>query len=440
MHPLVALALCIAIALIFGLPRKYVLMPWLFTVFLVPFSQVLVLGGVHFTAYRVVIICGLVRVMTTRVPTGARRLVGGFTAIDRAFIVCAVCTFITFLLQWMHMPALIKGSGSLLDAVGGYIVARFLISDRTDVERAITALVGVAAVLAICMTYEHVSHKNIFGYLGGIPIAATVRDGKVRSTGSFEVYITAGVFGATLLPLFLWLWSTKRAKVAGGLGLIAATAITIASNSSTPLLAYVGGIVGLCFWPIRKYMRAFRWGLVLVLLTVHLSMKAPVWALIARVDLTGSSSGFHRYMLIDQCIRHFSDWWLIGTPTYNEWGYDLWDLSDQYVACAVTGGLATIVAFVLVISRSFGLLGTSRKRVTGERKEEWFYWCLGGALLAHVVAYFGIGYFDQVQAEWYTLLAMIIAVSKTRSSSTRESDAGRVSTTDWAVATEMVGH
>jgi hypothetical protein len=137
-------------------------------------------------------------------------------------------------------------------------------------------------------------------------------------------------------------------------------------------------------------------------------MKAPVWALISRIDLTGSSSGFHRYMLVDQCIRHFGDWWLIGVKNYNEWGYDMWDLSNQYVACAVTGGLATIVTLILVISRSFGRLGTARRLVKGDRKREWSLWCLGAALLAHVVAYFGIGYFDQMQVAWYALLAMIV--------------------------------
>ena len=139
-------------------------------------------------------------------------------------------------------------------------------------------------------------------------------------------------------------------------------------------------------------------------------MKAPVWALIGRIDLTGSSSGFHRYMLIDNCIRHFSDWWLIGTKDYNEWGWDMWDLSDQYVAYAVTGGLATLVFFIATISYSFRNLGIARK-YAGDKKSEWLLWCLGAALFAHVMGYFGIGYFDQMQVAWFALLAMISAAT-----------------------------
>jgi hypothetical protein len=113
--------------------------------------------------------------------------------------------------------------------------------------------------------------------------------------------------------------------------------------------------------------------------------------------------------LIDNCIRHFGDWWLLGFKDYNNWGFDMWDMSDQYVAYAVSGGLLTLALFIGIISRSFARLGTARKLVDGNHREEWFLWCLGAALFAHVVAYFGIGYFDQMQFAWFALLAVICA-------------------------------
>lgn len=409
LHPLVAVALFLTIALIFLLPRRYVVIPSLLTVFLVPIGQVVVLGGVHFTIYRIVILFGLVRLATTKLPARTGRLAGGFDTVDGAFTFCALFSLMTFWLQWGETQALIKGLGNLLDALGGYFVLRFLIQDREDVQRTIKTFAVLAMVLAVCMTNEEFTHQNVFGFLGGIPVADAVRDGKVRAQGAFEVYITAGVFGATLLPLFIWLWSDGKSRISALLGMVGASIMTLTSNSSTPPLAYAAGIVGLCFWPLRKHMRAFRWGLVLILVSLHLSMKAPVWALIARVDFTGSSSGYHRYMLVDNCIRHFSDWWFIGAKNYDTWGFDTWDLSNQYVASAVGGGLATLVTFILVISRSFGKLGTARKCVAGNRGQEWFLWCLGAALFAHAVAYFGIGYFDQMQFAWYALLAIIAA-------------------------------
>ena len=65
-------------------------------------------------------------------------------------------------------------------------------------------------------------------------------------------------------------------------------------------------------FPFRKNTRAIRWGLVLLLISLHLAMKAPVWMLINHVDLVAGNSGYHRAMLIDACVNHFSEWWLIG--------------------------------------------------------------------------------------------------------------------------------
>jgi hypothetical protein len=381
----------------------------LLTVFLAPFGQVVVLGGVHFTIYRIVIVFGLARLLTSKLPEGESRFAGGFSGVDSAFTLCALFAFIAFSAQWTETQAIIKGIGNLLDALGGYFVVRFLIRDEEDVRRVIKAFAVVVLVIAPCMITELSTHRNLFGLLGGLPVEDAIRDGKIRAQGPFEVYITAGVFGATLLPLFIWLWSGSKARIAAFLGIIGATIMTVASESSTPLLAYAVAIVGLCFWPFRKNMRPLRWGLVLILVGLHLVMKAPVWSLIARIDLTGSSSGFHRFMLVDQCIRHFSAWWFIGTKNFNEWGADMWDLSNQYVADALTGGLVTLASFIAIISRSFGKLGTARKRAAGDRGHEWLLWCLGAALSAHVAAYFGISYFDQMQFAWYTLLAIIAA-------------------------------
>ena len=411
LHPLVAVALLITVILTCFAPRKYVLAPWLLTALLVPFGQVVVLGGVHFTVYRIIVLFGLVRLIRTAPQTGGHSFVGGFCGVDRAFTLWALFTCIIFSIQWMEMQAFIKSVGSLLDAIGGYCVLRFLIRDHGAVRQAIKVMAAVAIVLSITMVTEQLSQKNVFGLLGGMPVEVAVREGKPRSTGAFAIYITAGVFGATVLPLLMWLWSDSKSRLTAGVGVVGATLMTITANSSTPLLAYVAAIVGLCFWPLRRRMRAFRWGLLLIIVGLHLSMNAPVWALIARIDLTGSSSGFHRYMLVDQCLRHFSDWWLVGVKNYNDWGFDMWDLCNQYIDCAIRGGLATLVMFILVISRGFGRLGAARKLVEGDSKQEWSLWCLCAALLSHVVAYFGIAYFDQMQVAWYALLAIIVAAS-----------------------------
>ncbi|MGB7761582.1 MAG: hypothetical protein WBL61_17255 [Bryobacteraceae bacterium] len=393
--------MAVAIILVLCLRRQYAIAPLLLAIIFIPKGQVLVVAGAHFTMAQILILTGLARWIASRRPSP---LAGRFNAIDRVFALWALSSLVVYSLQWMNSQAVIKTLGDSLNAMGGYFVLRFLIQDAEDVKRTIKLLALIAIIAAVCMVNEQLTGTNIFARLGGMP-PMTVRDGSIRSQAAFEVFITAGAYGATVLPLLVWLWS--KSKGIAALGMIGAIVMTFTCHASTTLSASVAGIFALCLWPLRKRMRLVRWGLVLTLVGLHLIMNGPVWSLIEKVDLTGSSSSYHRYMLIDNCIRHFGDWWLLGVKDYDKWGFDMWDLSDQYVAYAVSGGLLTLALFVGIISKSFGRLGAARRLAEGNRDEEWLLWCLGAALFAHVVTYFGIGYFDQMQFAWFALLAII---------------------------------
>jgi hypothetical protein len=267
-------------------------------------------------------------------------------------------------------------------------------------------LAVICIIQSICMINEQISHVNVFGYLGGMNIGVTIRDGQIRSQGAIGC-IQAGAFSGAQIPLFVWLWTKGKSAILGCAGLVGATAMVITSHSSTSFLAIFGSVVGLAFWPLRKQMRMVRWGIVAALVSLHMVMKAPVWALIAHIDLTGSSSGDHRYRLMDGCIRHFSDWWLLGYKYYGAWGYSMWDLCNQFVAVALTGGLVTLVCYIMIFSRSFGALGDARKKVDGDRGREWLLWALGSALFAVLVAHFGINYMAQLMMTFFPLLCCI---------------------------------
>jgi hypothetical protein len=405
-HPLVAVYLLIAIVLILALPRSKAIVPFLMAFFTIPIGQVVVLGGFHFTALRVLILVGLVRMASSRQSSSGGRYPGGFNAVDQVVVLWSVSAVIIFSLQWREAQALINGLGVLVDTLAAYLVVRFLIPDGEAIRRTIKALAVICAINGVCMINEKISHINVFGLLGGIPLAVTVRDGTIRSSGVMG-YIWAGTFGGVVIPLFLWLWTERKSRMAACAGMVGATAMVITSSSSTSLLAFGGSLLALCFWPLRKQMRLVRWGLVITIVGLHLVMKAPVWALIARVDLTGSSSGDQRYHLVDMTIRHFSDWWLLGYRHYNTWGWESWDLSNQFAAVALTGGLLTLIFYIAIFKRSFGAIGTARKRVNGDRGQEWLLWCLGSALFANVMAHFGINYPAQLIMGFFPLLVCI---------------------------------
>jgi hypothetical protein len=256
------------------------------------------------------------------------------------------------------------------------------------------------------MAFEKVHQVNVFGFLGGVRAVPEVRAGSVRAQGPFQHELLAGTFGATLLPLFFLLWKSGKSRLLGVLGVIAATVMVLTSASSTPVLAYGAAMIGICAWPLRKRMRLVRWGIVAGLVGLNMVMKAPVWFIIQHIDIVGGSSGYHRAMLVNDFILHFRDWWLMGTTENARWGFTMWDLCNQYVAEGQVGGLATFICFIAMICICFSSIGTARKAVEGDR-QEWYFWLLGATLLSHIIAFFGISYFDQTRVSWFALLIMI---------------------------------
>ncbi len=402
LHPAVIAALVLASVLMLWRPRKSVIVPLLLCVFLIPGGQVLVVGGVHVYVRAMLVLIGFVRVVT-----GKFKITGGFNEIDKIFILWACYrAFSSIVTNWPN--ATMEQLDFLLMALCGYFLLRYLIVDEADVDRIAKTFAVIVAVLSAFMMYESNTQVNLFGtILGGAPVAPMIREGSVRAQGTFGHAILAGCLGATLIPLFVSLW-IRKSRVMAVVGLVGAALMVFTAKSSTPVLAAAAGMMALMLWPIRGTMRFIRWGLVALILGLSMVMKAPVWFAIAHVEIIGHG-GWDRAQLIDICIRHFSDWWLIGTKDNSGWGYDMWDLSDQFVAEAETGGIFTFICFIAIITRCFSRLGTMRKR--SELHEQWLFWCLGAVMLAHMFAFFGVSYWDQSQIWWFAFLAMISAVT-----------------------------
>lgn len=428
LSPIVLVGLIVAIVLVLFLPRKYVIVPVLLLIFLTPLGQQMYVGGVHWLVSRIIILTGLIRLLWMKRGPKKQLMAGGINSIDKAFFGYVLFEALSTVLLYMQSQALVNQFGFLIDTLGAYFLLRCLIQDEEDIYRSLKCLAVLALVIGISMMREQLTLQNAFGLLGGTRLTPEIREGKIRSQGVFQHSILAGVFAAVLIPLFFLLWKNGKAKVLAAAGFVGATVMTWTSQSSTPLLAYVAGLLGICLWPIRKKMRNLRWGLVIAILLLAMVMKAPVWFLIAHIDLTGGSSGYHRAELVDQFIRHFSDWWLVGTKDASTWGWDMWDVQNQYVDAGETGGLAGFVFFIALISRSFARLGNARKCVNGDKNQEWYLWFLGAALFANCLAFIGSNYFDQTRISWFLLLVIISTATTPilEASATKENAVGDV--------------
>jgi hypothetical protein len=405
LHPAVLAAMLIAILLMFVLPRKFVMVPFLFFTFLTPLGQVWYVSGAHVHAIRILIFAGCVRMAWTKFFSPDRNT-RGFSSLDTLVLCWVVFRTTAFMLLYRESAAVLNQFGFLWDVLGGYFLLRFLIQDPDDIQRAIKCFAVLAIVLAAAMLNEQRTGHNIFSLWGGAS-TLLIREGRIRSQAVFGHALLAGAFGATLFPLFVLLWKSSKAKFLAFAAMMSSIVMVVTSVTSTAVMAFVAGVFALMCWPFRRKMRIARWGIVILLLALSMVMKAPVWYVISHIDVTGGSSGYQRAELLDRFIRHFGDWWLVGTKSAGTWGWDMWDTSNQYVTEGEDGGLAAFICFVSMIVVGFRWIGMARKSAEGDSQKEWYYWLLGAALFSHTIGFFGISYFDQTRVAWYALLVII---------------------------------
>jgi hypothetical protein len=413
-HPLIILAMVVAGALMLLLPRRRVIIPFLSAGILIPLDQVLLVGPFHFQMLRVLILFGWIAAIKNKVGSGTSFLATKINTLDKLVILFVVFDAVDYIiLRDFSGQAFVNRFGAVYTVVGIYFLLRALIRNERDIVLVLKVLACVSAIVAGTMVVEHITKQNPYVFLGGSRAwtrqLLMVRDEKLRAMGPFQHPILAGTFGGISLPLFIALW-LRGSRSYAVVGAVSATIIVLASASSTPILGYGLGLLAIACWPMREQMRTIRWGIVAALVALHLLMKAPVWALIQRVDIVGGSSGFHRYYLVDQFIRRFWDWCLLGIKDTDTWGAFMWDHANQYVAVGTTAGILPLAFFISILVLGFSRLGTARKRAD-DKRDRMVLWVLGAALFADVVSFFGISYVDQIMLVWWGLIAIIQAAT-----------------------------
>jgi hypothetical protein len=407
LHPLVAAAVIVLGLAILALPRKYIIVPLLLGLLVIPAGQNLYVGGLHFYTASLLILLACIRMLGSKFWSHVALLPGGFGTLDKVFVTWASYRALAGILQFMQTAAVPNQLALFFNAVAGYFLFRFLIRSNEDVARAVKVLAVVALIAAVSMVHEQRTMQNWCAQLGGIRPAPEVRNGRIRSQAFFQHALLAGSVGATMFPLFLWLFIRGKARLFGALGAAAAVVMVYTASTSTPLMALAGGVFVICLWPLRKNMRLMRWAIVLGIIGLQLMMKAPFWFVMAHIDLAGGSTGWDRAMLIDNFLHHLGNWWLIGTHSNANWGWDMWDECNQFIAEGLGGGLVCLTCFIAMFALCFKKLGRARKAVAARRKQQWLIWLFAAALFAQAMAYFGIDYFDQSKYVWYLLLVML---------------------------------
>jgi hypothetical protein len=408
LHPLGILALGVFGLAILFTPRRWAIVPMLAAACFVAPAQRVVVFSLDFDVLRILTIIGWARVLMRGEATGLK-----WRSLDLALIAWAISGTVVMTALYMSHRILIYRLGIMYDALGLYFLFRCLIREWKDVETIAISAAWLSIPLALAFLLEKNTGRNLFSIFGGVPSITLMRQGSLRCQGAYAHPILAGSFWAVLLPLVIALrWRTDWRRILAPIGLICALIIIFASSSSTPMMATFAAFGAMALYRFRRWMGTLRILVVIGLLMLQLVMNHPIWHLLTRIDLTGGSTGWYRYKLIDDFMRHIGDWWLLGTKSaasWREWGAN--DITNQYVLEGVTGGLLTLLIFIVVIVLAFRAVGRFENLFGQERSRTLMAWAIGASLAVHAVIFIGVSYFGQIQMLWYLTLATIGSLS-----------------------------
>lgn len=399
---------------LFALPRSWAPLPLLVGACYMTLGQGVEIGPFNFTVIRILIGVGLLRLLLR-----GERLAGGFNSMDRWMMIWALWVVISVpLLNNLSGEAessqeYIFRLGLAYNTCGLYFLLRALCHTIEDVVGLVRMSALLLAPLAVEMLVEMVRGVNLFAAFGGVPPIPDIREGRFRAQGPFAHAILAGTVGAVSLPPLFGLWKLQRSFAL--IGIVAGLTMVVTCASSGPIMSVLAGAVALWMWRYRERMALVRKLAILSYILLEIFMKAPAYFVLARMDIIGGSTGWHRAALIETAIEHFNEWWLGGTnftrhwlPTGVSWSPNHTDITNHYLHLGVIGGLPLIVIFFVVLVKGFSFIGQIlRDRTDLPPESQFMVWALGSALFVHATTFISVAYFDQSFVLIYLTLGAI---------------------------------
>lgn len=402
----------VAMITILVLPRRWAAVPLCVAAAYMTLSQGVEAGPFHFYSIRMVITAGILRVVLRR-----EDMAGGRHGVDTAMLLWSLWAVASSFFHQDPVSALTFRLGLVFNATGIYFLLRVFCPSFADVLRLCRITCILLVPVALEMIYEQLTAYNVFSILGGVDATPQLRGGRLRAQGPFAHAILAGTVGAAFLPIAAGLWRSHRKTAIAGI--FACVTMILTCASSGPVMSAILAVGGLLMWPLRRRMRVLRWLAVAGYVLLDLLMNVAPYYLIARIDVAGGSTGWHRAALISAAIEHVDEWWLAGTdvtrhwmPTGTSWSAEHADITNHYIHMGVLGGLLLMLLFIAVLWKGFAGVGryVTEKSEAAE-PERYFVWALGASLFAHAATSLSVSYFDQSFLFLYLTLAAIASVT-----------------------------
>ncbi len=390
-------------------PKERIVIPIIVAMCFLPADISLKLGTLDFQGLRIIAIVSLFKIYFCPEPHNLK-----LNTIDKLFIAYnSLGALIYIIASQNHLGAFTYKSGVWIDSVVLYLVLRNIITSN-DSLRLIAKTFTICLVILLPFTiFEFYSAQNLFSFLGRSSVA--IRNGEIRAAATFSHSILYGSFAAALFPV---MWSTLKIQktILTRLAVISCFFIVFACSSSGPIVALAVTICFLFFFKWKRYSSLLAKAILFMALFIHFVREKPLWHfLYMRLSIKASSTGQHRYLLLDASIKEFWNWWLTGYGDLGpQWHTQYWpwnharftDITNHYLLEGVRGGFFTMLLFMILCYKSVKILGTVSISQT-DRENQWLWWGYTIMMIAHCVTFLSVAYFGQITM----LLFLSIAIA-----------------------------
>ncbi len=384
---------------------------------LYPMWLVVQLGTLDISAHRIMIVILLLRFLLN----GRLRRRFSWSRLDTWVTVSMAVYVSVFLLTRPFNYVLENRGGFLLDTWCVYLAARFVIHSLDDVKSMLKVVTIAVICLAVMGMFECTTGWQPFaGLMRHTPWRVSARAGEqltrhgfVRALGPMGNAIVFGCAFAVVLPLLWWTrWHKPGSwRTMAYVGSLAAVLGAMSSMSSCAWLAIVTVPLCLALEKKKEWARPLAWSFVLSCIVVEIISNRRFYHVLASYSNFLGGAAWHRAAIIDLAIRHFREWWLLGYMGRDPgWGpsvgMDHTDVTSEYVEAGVYYGIWGIMVFCMVIFTALrATIRAFRQSTTKEAKS--FFWAVGSFLVAHLLIWGGVAYFNVLEPLLYWVLGIV---------------------------------
>lgn len=395
----------------------------LFYATLLPPEVRLVFAGQNLYAPRLVAFA-LLPWLIYRIASGHFR----YRHLDLLLIGGAVWMMVSFSVYYDIATGLRRAGGMAFDVVAPYLLARLCITDCASLRRFLVLIAPGIFLAGLSLAAEGLLGRHlvrplatrIFGSLayyqegsaiGDSYLSVEYRLGLLRAYGPFSHPILAGLFMASMLPLF------ALSKLRGWPLYLGVTSgiFAIFAGSSAAYLLLILALVLVLFEQVQERItfvgwRMFLFGMTVVALGAHVASQNGLISVLTRFTLNPETAAWRVYIWENgsRSVEQ-NPYFGVGFSDYDQLAHTIESIDNYWLLLAVRHGLPTPVLLGLLVIVAVVLLCTVSTRIC--KSDQKLFKGLAISLTLLAILAFTVALIGSIMTWFYMLLGIALSLT-----------------------------